>query len=293
MKYNDIKLKFPNQMVWNYLDENETYLKKYGDKIIHIFSYLQGTTNKFGKSCFTLEDLIDMCGMKNKTGRNNSTNQFKRILKQLQYDGIIQTNINFETVRLNTYIKCDFSMPFPKGEDNDFFCISVKDYEKIMECDNKKISRLTLLTVFYYINARLRRRKTSDESNVTNNDLAETFYDSYSTICSHLDITERTWNTYIKELSKLGSLFYGNIGKIKKSVNGKYESANNVYCINEIELARALKQSKVYYKNKGAMMAKKEKRISVSKPQRIRKIKIKTRRNLPLFSADELDEMFA
>ncbi|MGY0372496.1 hypothetical protein [Clostridium sp. JNZ J1-5] len=224
-------------------------------------------TNRFDKTIFTIKDMITSCGLKPKSGRDKDGNgkvniQFKEILSDLQSKGIIETHkkLKLENVNIDTYINCTFNMPIDKDPDNNnntnFFTILHENYLEIMDRYSGKLNKLTLLEVYYYINARLSRREviTYDGKRMSNDiqvngGKAECFYDSYGSIVKHLKITENTWNIYIKELQSMGLVYYDNIGLVKK--DGRTHIANNVYVVDENELSEALKQSKLFYETNG------------------------------------------
>ncbi|MBU3112139.1 hypothetical protein [Clostridium lacusfryxellense] len=248
----------PNKLIWNNEDRTKTYTQEYGDKILHIFSYLQRMTNNFGETYFTMEDMIINCGLKVDTHKGKSFSQFKDILIDLKKKDIIETTIDFDNIKVVTLIKCKFNMPIEKsnGKNTRFFNVPHKSYLAIMDNYIGKLNKMNLLKTYYYISSRLSRReiKIVDGKKRTNDirafgGKAECFYDSYEAICKDIDVNENTWGLYIKELNEIGLLYYDNVGIVKK--NKESHSANNVYCIKEAELVDALKQSKLFYISSG------------------------------------------
>jgi hypothetical protein len=239
----------PNKLVWNYEDNEDTYLVKYGDKILHIFSYLARRSTMFGECFFTIENLIIDCGLTPKTGVGKVNNNFREILVHLQSNGIIVTDTDIKTVGTSRYICSKFNMPIAKDRKNNtqFFPIDYNSYLKIMNYEGN-LNKLLLLKVFYYINARISRRESSPVTEYCGGK-ASTFYDNYNSICDDLKIAVETWNSYIKELQSLDLVHFDNIGLVRKS--GSSQTSNNVYCIDKAELHEALKQSKLYYKTNG------------------------------------------
>lgn len=264
----------PNKIVWNYEDKTKTYFYEYGDKVLHIFSYLQRMTNNFNETYFTLEDMILNCGLGVDIHEGKSVDQFKDILLDLQKKEIITTDMDFVKVKKNTLIKCNFYMPIEKDDEDEnvfFFDVTYNSYLKIMNYEGN-LSKLTLLKAYYYISSRIKRRRSlidgdgciyDPSGKKYSNDIrcvggkAECFYDSYAVICDDLKIkSENTWNTYIKELNNMGLLFYANIGTVKKGSSS--HDANNVYCLNEAELSDALAQSRLYYIDEGYCLVNKK-----------------------------------
>lgn len=259
----------PNNLIYDSQGKDNTLIKKYkSDKVIHILSYLDLYTNRLGKSIFSIKDIIVTSGLIPKTGKNNSIEQFKNILVRFQEDNIIQFNqtdkIDLSKVKLNDMIKCEFNMPIVKDIDEsniNFFCINHDKYLDLMDNYTGKLNRITLLKIYMYIVVRLSRRENIIVKDENNNDYklvndinvhggkAECFYEEYNKICRNLEIAKDTLNVYLKELNKLGLIFYDNIGLVKKD---KYiHPANNVYCIDKDELKEALKQSALYYQEEG------------------------------------------
>ncbi|AEB77613.1 hypothetical protein ADU80_05045 [Clostridium botulinum] len=239
---NDNFIMLPNNLVWNNENKENTFLEMYGDKIVHIFMYLACSTNRFNKTLFTIKDIIISCDLTPKSGKNKINDQFKNILINLKSNGIIETDVDFNSIKINECINCKFNMPILKDKFQNntmFFTISVDDYLSILGNNISKIDKLILLKVYAYINARINRGE----------DKPQCFYDSYSAICNDLKIHENTFKNCIKQLNDIGLVYFDNIGLIEK--NNKVHTANNVYCLNEIELDKSLDQSKDYYCNKG------------------------------------------
>lgn len=267
----------PNKIVWNNEDNKNTYLNQYGDKILYILAYLNGVTNRFGKTLFTIKDMIITCGMTPKSGSEKLNEQFKNILNSLKDKGIIETDKDFNEIKINDYISCVFNNPIEKNSNDNnikFFPITIDNYLEIVDRYKGKLNKLTLLKVYYYINARISRRenievngkKMNVDDIVIHGGKANCFYDKYTNICKDLAMSEEKWNEYIKELNKMELIFYGNIGKVKN--NKGVREANNVYCVNINEMDEALKQSKLYYKDEGyEILGKKTKKTTTKKKQ--------------------------
>ncbi len=249
----------PNNLVWDSADQKYTLIKKYNtNKIIHVLAYLDTCINRTGKSVFSLHDMITVSGMAVKSGKNKSIDQFKSLLVQLEKDKIIKTAYDLKNIKVNDLIKCDFQMPLKKdkdGNNTNFFSTSHNTYFSLLEY-NGNMNNLILLQIFMYISARISRRETIIyDGYKLDNDIrihggkAQCFYDDYHNICKQLDMSQDTFATYIYQLNQLGLVFYGNIGLVK---NGQdVHMANNVYCLDKLELDDALDQSKLYYQDSG------------------------------------------
>ncbi|MCD3217860.1 hypothetical protein G8S55_11590 [Clostridium botulinum C] len=269
-------LMLPNNLVWNYWDKNDTYLKTYGDKIIHIFSYLECCTNKFDKVVFNIKDLITLSGMTPKSGKGKTNEQFKDILESLRLKGIIESNTNFNKLEISEYINCSFNMPISCDKDGSayhFFTINVEDYLNIVDRYLGKLNKLILLKVYFYINARISKRNTAGSRQIViTGGKANCFYDSIDNIISDLKIAKETWDKYTKELKKLGLIDFDNIGKVIK--DRKITTATNVYVVDSMELQEGLHQSCIYYRDKGYKIESKWSYVRKSKKDH-KQIKIK------------------
>jgi len=264
----------PNSLVWNYKNSNNTLTVKYGDNIVHILSYLSACTNRLDTTVFCLKDLIEFCGLTPKNGANKTNERFKQVLLQLQQDNIISDcNVDLTKVKVTDCISCKFNMPIQKdknGNNTQFFTIDMDNYISIMQYQGK-LNNITLLKVYYYINARVSRRENitidgqvhkRDNINVDAGK-ANCFYDSYINICKDLNMTENTYNKYIKQLHDMGLIYYDNIGLVK--LNNRTNVANNVYCLNVDELPEALKQSRLYYLDNGYTVIGKKTKAEIKK----------------------------
>ncbi|MCB2354470.1 hypothetical protein [Clostridium estertheticum] len=234
-------IQIPNIAVWDAKKQGNTFIKIYGDKIIHILSYLDVHTDRLGIVKFTLEDMVSSCGLASRSGKGNSNNQFAYILDDLLSKDII-TIISGDYKKSKNLVSCILKMPVGKSE---WFPMFHDDYKKIID-DN--LDRLILLNVYSYVAARL-RRPTKDKEGKAVEDIVECMYVDYITFSDDLDITEATLNKYLVQLRKLGIIYYDSIGLIKK--HDYSHEANNVYCLDKDMLPRALGNSSLYYKEEG------------------------------------------
>lgn len=217
----------PNNAVWG---KEEVLIKKYGEKISYILSYLDSKTDRENRSGLSISDLITRCGMKITTGKDGSVEQFRKLLIKLQADGIItDANVDLDKAKVKDYINCIFTMPLEQkdGKNINFFMVSRKDYFKAIYSENK-CSKCDLLNTYYYIMARM-------------NIKLGYFYDKQEKIATELGLSKTTLNKYIEELKALGIVYSGNIGV----VDGK--KANNIYSDSKEGLEKGLKESSKYY----------------------------------------------
>jgi len=253
-------IKFPNYLVWNHQDSTNTLLREYGDKILHILSYLDCCTSRVGNISFSIEDIIITCGLVPKSGKGNVNEQFRIIIVNLVDKCILQikNDKNIDTCKIGELIRCDYN-PFTITEDlKGWFPVYHDNYLKIInDDDNTDINKLVALKIYYYILARLNRRDThytTEGEKLTSNIVitggkAEVFWDGYNSICEDLNITDNTLNKYLKYLKSLNLIYYDNVGMVQKDDVKK--QANNVYAIDETELEYGLKQSELWYEDKG------------------------------------------
>lgn len=228
MKKNFIMI--PNNAVWNRDGKEELLIKKYGEKVSYILSYLDSNITRENRSVLSISDLIAKCGMKITNGNDGSVEQFKSLLIKLQADKIIaDANVDLDKVKVNDYISCIFKMPLEQkdGKNINFFKISRKDYLKVIASGNK-CNKCELLKTYYYIMARM-------------NIKLGYFYDKQEKIATELGLSKTTLNKYIEELEKIEIIHYGNIGL----VDGK--KANNIYSDSKEGLEKGLKESSKYY----------------------------------------------
>lgn len=243
-------IKLPNNLIWSYTDEEYTLVDKLGDKVIYILPYLDLMTNRLNICNFSIQDMIVNANYKMKTGKNSINNQFKTVLQELQLREIILTNTDFNTIKPKELISCTLNIPFKKKDDDDteFFTITHDSFIKIIN-DDTNLDKITLLKIYFYINARLSRREESMDDKHYMGGKSNSFYGTYSTICKDLKITDTVLTKYLKRLQELELVFYDNIGLLQDLLDGTIYTANNVYVVDKKELEQALKESKLYYKD--------------------------------------------
>lgn len=243
-------IKLPNQLVWSYKEDEYTLIDTIGDKVLYILPYLDLSLNRLNMCNFSLEDIIVNAGYKLKTGKDSINNQFKTTLQELQLREIIYTNTDFNNVKPKELISCMLNIPFKKKDDDDteFFTITHDNFLKILS-DDSKLDKITLLKIYFYINARLSRRVEEDiDFKHYVGGKSNSFYGTYDTICKDLKITDTVLTKYLKRLQELELVFFDNIGLLQDLLEGTIYTANNVYVIDKKELEQALKESKLYYK---------------------------------------------
>lgn len=259
MNKNEYWSKIPNNLVW--ISSNEDKIKgeiplcKDNDILFATIVYMNINTTNIGEVKFTFEDLITFCGLKVRTGKNNSIEQFKKVLSYLQQLKFITSDNDFLMIKPKELIKIDFNITYKKDEDSndiEWFKLYYKNLIKIINSDIN-VDKLKLLRVYCYYLSRVKRnneeQKTQLEEYMIGDDtVVESFYDKYKTICNDLGISESLLRKYLDILEELELIFTDNIGQVKNS-DGKEWTANNVYVDNKVYLKRALECSKEYYEN--------------------------------------------
>lgn len=243
-------IKLPNNLIWSYKEDKYTLMDTIGDKVLYILPYLDLMTNRLNMCNFSLENMIINAGYKVDTHKNKSVEQFKTTLQELQLREIIYTNTDFNNVKPKELISCMLNIPFKKKNDDDteFFTITHDNFLKILR-DNSKLDKITLIKIYFYINARLSRRVEEDiDFKHYVGGKSNSFYGTYYTICKDLKITDTVLTKYLKRLQELELVFFDNIGLLQDLLEGTIYTANNVYVIDKKELEQALKESKLYYK---------------------------------------------
>lgn len=243
-------IKLPNNLIWSYKEDEYTLMDTIGDKVLYILPYIDLMTNRLNMCNFSLEDIIVNAGYKVDTHKNKSVEQFKTTLQELQLREIIYTNTDFNNVKPKELISCMLDIPFKKKDDVDteFFSITHDNFLKILS-DDSKLDKITLIKIYFYINARLSRRVEEDiDFKHYVGGKSNSFYGTYDTICKDLKITDTVLTKYLKRLQELELVFFDNIGLLQDLLEGTIYTANNVYVIDKKELEQALKESKLYYK---------------------------------------------
>lgn len=242
----NVFLKIPKKFI---LDKS--YINRYGDKFLYSISELILYEDKRNILRFSIRCLIEGLNMKPKTGKGKINEQFKTIIDKLIDDFILLSSNDKKSIDIDRVIKGSLNIPYETNEKQEhinWFGVELEDYIKIINSDNK-LNKCKMLNIYYYILARIiKRNEEIHNINITGG-YAEVFFDSQDLISKQLDISRDTLRKYIKELTKIGLIYSGNIGKI---TNGEYvRESNMVYAINESELKEGLKQSKYYWEDLG------------------------------------------
>lgn len=151
----------PNVMI---LGEN-SLIKKYGDKALLVYIYLQRNKTIRSTVQFSLKDLIEESGYTTCRTKGKSNDEFKKILQFFSENKIIEVNHNLSLVKVSDFIKCSFKEIIEES-----FILYDSEIDKILK-SNYKVKSLSLLKIYSSIKA----RKFND---ITLCDLNEIAYDS-------------------------------------------------------------------------------------------------------------------
>lgn len=226
----------PNQLFYA-VDEKESYFQQHKDyKLLSVMDYLYMNTNRRGFSVFTLENMITESGFVPKRGKGKSIEQFKEILKFLQFNNMIDNTLNIDDIGLKDFTTCTYA-GIEKNKDGNNICFTMlfdEDKEKILSYKDTKIDNLRLLFYFCYLNSRMYKRSLDGDIECVGG-RAEVSYPSYVTITGDIGIKDDTINQYNNILVGLDLIAIGNIGlyynvndknKIKKESPNFYALCN-------------------------------------------------------------------
>lgn len=255
IKEEEYFIKLPNNLVWTY-EEGEKPITKYmNNKTMMVLSNLMFRCNWNGICYFTLEDLIIKCGYTPRNGKGRTIEQFKNILIDLEVLGfIVSPSTKIMEIKPNTFIECKINENIIKnedGEDEQFFRLLYKDYQKILDIDSK-LDKDIMLNIYCYINSRILHRADDDETEKYGMRMygkAEYTFFKYDEITRDLDISETTFKEHLEILKENKLIFSDNVGLIER--DGRRRMAGNIYCVRECELKPALSDSKFYYESEG------------------------------------------
>ncbi|CAI3673917.1 conserved hypothetical protein [Clostridium neonatale] len=227
----------PNQLFYG-ADEKESLFQQHKDyKLLCVMDYLYMNTNRMGISVFSLENMIVESGFVPKRGKGKSIEQFKEILKFLQFNNVIDNTLNVDDMGLKDFMTCTYN-GLQKNKDGNNICFTMlknEDKEKILSYKDTKIDNLKLLFYFSYLNSRMYKR-SSDGNIECIGGHAEVCFPSYKTISDDIAIKDDTIKQYNDILVGLDLIKIGNIGlyynvndknKIPKESPNFYALCNN------------------------------------------------------------------
>lgn len=242
-------IKIPNNVIIG----EETLIKKFGDKALIVYIYLENHRTLRNNLYISISNCINECGYKPDSHKGKTNDQFRKILVGFKEEGIIGTDADLEKVKINDLIHCTM-----QEIDDKFFTIYDCELDKIID-QKKKEDKLNILKVFCIIKARIYKR---NETESIYDGIFEVAFPSYKDIAYNCLISESNIKKYIDILVDLKLIKYDNLGKIVNRITGEIKECNNTYAIynqnaeNEIQGAIGLLKEKL--KQQGYIIPRKE-----------------------------------
>ncbi|EJT6158068.1 hypothetical protein N2W49_000448 [Clostridium perfringens] len=213
-------IKIPNNMIIG----EETLIKKYGDKALIVYIYLENHRTLRNNLYISLANCIEECGYKPNKKKGGTNEQFRKMLIEFKEEGIIETDVDLEKVKINDLIHCTM-----KEVDDKFFTIYDCELDKIIDYEEKE-DKLNILKVFADIESR--RHKNADNVNPETYSEYEVSFPSYKQIClDTLISSEDSIKKYIDILVKLKLIIVGNNGDRVNTITGEVKRDNNTYAL--------------------------------------------------------------
>ncbi|MDG6891185.1 hypothetical protein [Clostridium perfringens] len=213
-------IKIPNNMMIG----EETLIKKYGDKALIVYIYLENHRTLRNNVYISLGNCIEECGYKPDNHKGKTNDQFRKILLGFKEKGIIETDVDLEKVKINDLIHCTM-----KEVDDKFFTIYDCELDKIIDYEEKE-DKLNILKVFADIESR--RHKNADNVNPETYSEYEVSYPSYNQLClDTLISSETSVKKYVNILVELGIIIVGNNGDRVNTITGEVKRDNNTYAL--------------------------------------------------------------
>ncbi|MCC5421378.1 hypothetical protein [Clostridium perfringens] len=213
-------IKIPNKMIVG----EETLIKKYGDKALIVYIYLENHRTLRDNLYISLSNCIEECGYKPNKKKGGTNEQFRNILIEFKNEGIIETDVDLEKVKINDLIHCTM-----KEVDDKFFTIYDCELDKIIDYEEKE-DKLNILKVFAEIECR--RHKNGECVDPETHSEYEVSFPSYKQIClDTLIASEDSIKKYIDILVKLNIIIVGNNGDRINTITGEVKRDNNTYAL--------------------------------------------------------------
>ena len=272
-------IKLDNWTVWGSKEE-KNYIQKYGDKIVALLIFLDIETNNRGIAKTTIEEIITNCfGLTPKAGKGKINEKTIRLLSKMKEDNIIECDANLDNIKPTEMLKIKVKDTIEKdeqGSDIQYYSLDYKMYDCIMS-HNCKVNNITMLNIYCYISARLRRHKS--DYGITENTFVygdghyhkhieeegrvEATFFIIDEALKDLEVSKPTFIEGYKELEKMGLVYVINIGSVKKGEEVK--QASNVYVLDKKYIKFAEEESIYYYKENGYEILKYEVKEDKSK----------------------------
>ncbi|ELC8424658.1 hypothetical protein QYB63_001222 [Clostridium perfringens] len=213
-------IKIPNNMVVG----DETLIKKYGDKALLVYIYLEKHRTLRGDLYISLSNCIEECGYKPNKNKGGTNEQFRKILIGFKNEKIIETDIDLEKIKINDLVHCTM-----ENLEDKFFTIYDCELNRIINC-SEKIDKLNILKAFAEIECR--RYKNENNLDPEIHGSYEVSFPSYKQIClDTLISSEDSIKKYLYILVKLNIIIVGNNGDRINTITGEIKRDNNTYAL--------------------------------------------------------------
>jgi hypothetical protein len=253
----------PNKLFYANDDSTSLFSKCKDYKMLFLMSYLHINTNRVGVTMFTIEDIINECGLKVNNNKGKSCDQIKSLIKLLQNKQLLDDSFDISNVKPKQMIKCKY-YGIEKNDDDNMIKFTQIDYDsitKIMKYSESSIDNIKLAYYYGYLSCRMYRRSNS-EGNIRKGGRAEVCYPSYQCISDDTGLADATIKQYNDILVGLDLIRIGNLGTyIDKNdkVSVKRESPNFYVFVKEEEIGREDNDTEWYANLKVAMKVYKDK----------------------------------
>lgn len=197
----------------------------------------------------TVDKIIHDCGYKPQKGAGRTTEQFRNLLKELQDEGVILSDVDFLKIRLKTGIQIKLKRLIENPKSDYYVMVDYNQFNKLMINELKADEKINLLIVLFTITREINMRKKQGY-----------FWCSIEGLVRLTGLDNKTINKCIKKLKDLKILHYDNIGNINKMVDGKNQTkvAINVFALDSKSLEKGLRASEYRYLEQGYYMPSKK-----------------------------------
>lgn len=225
MKYNYKELKNKKFIKLNNKYLNSEFIKKYSIDSVLIMSILLRNYTIRGEIVFSLNYLFNELNIKNTN--TNRMNKVRQVLSLLAQDNILNTDINFTTIKKDTVVRVDYDLT-----KKDFTIIYDFEVDTILNV-NTRVNKYAMFYLFAFMKYRL-------------NTNTKVMYWSIEDMSKAMNTkSNKTVIKYIKILEKIGLIKSDNVG-MRVFKDNSIKQCNNVYTLAYLEDAdKIIKQHKL------------------------------------------------
>ena len=193
---------------------NREFLKQHNiDSILILSILLKNYTNR-GEIVFSINYLLDE--LRIKRTNTNRINKVKQILNSLVKDNVLNTNIDFMSIKNNDIVRVDYELV----KDN-FTIVYDFEVEEILNADTT-IDKYAMFYLFVFIKYRL-------------NTNTQVMYWSIKDMAKEMNTkSNKTVLGYIDMLEEIGLLKIGKVG-MRVFADNTIKQANNIYTLGYLE----------------------------------------------------------